>query len=105
MGNIKLNKTMNTTKDNFSMSANVMGLGGIGFSTADNSLTCDSQGNCMLKDKLGFTMGPDGQEYNDGVPLAPWRYRLADNSLTCDSQGNCMLKDDLHFGDKIKHAF
>jgi len=33
---------MNTAKDNFSMSANVAGLGNVGFSTADNSLTCDS---------------------------------------------------------------
>merc|ERR1719345_687929 len=39
--------------------------------TADNALTCDSEGNCMLKDKL------------------------ANNSLTCDSEGNCMLKDKL----------
>ena len=39
-------------KDNFSFSAGIPGLGNVGFSTADNSLTCDSQGNCMLKDNL-----------------------------------------------------
>jgi len=61
-------------KDNFKFSAGVKGLGNVGFQTADakdnfsiggsfggfsagmkfadNSLTCDSAGNCMLKDNL-----------------------------------------------------
>jgi len=40
---------MMTTKDNGSFN---IGMGGakVGFGWADNSLTCDSEGNCMLKD-------------------------------------------------------
>merc|ERR1712166_1075496 len=51
------------------------------------ALTCDSEGNCMLKDKLGSVSGSIGK-FSAG---AKW----ADNSLTCDSEGNCMLKDKL----------
>jgi len=54
---------------------------------ATNALTCDSEGNCMLKDKLGSVSGSIGK-FSAG---AKW----ADNSLTCDSEGNCMLKDEL----------
>merc|ERR1712166_661059 len=53
---------------------------------ADNSLTCDSEGNCMLKDNL-----------RNGYP----QFFLADNALTCDSEGNCMLKDKLFKMPKI----
>ena len=65
-------------KDNFSMSVGAKGIGSFGFKTADNWLTCDSAGNCMLKDEL----------------------KAADNSLVCDSIGNCMLKDELAAADK-----
>jgi len=62
---------MGLIKDNgFSLNGSVGGVSG-GIKFADNSLTCDSEGNCMLKD------------------------HLATNALTCDSEGNCMLKDNL----------
>merc|ERR1719272_2740000 len=67
-------------KDNLKWSASASGCAfGIcaDIKTADNALTCDSEGNCMLKDKL------------------------ANNSLTCDSEGNCMLKDKLFKMPKI----
>merc|ERR1719272_1721093 len=54
---------------------------------ADNSLTCDSEGNCMLKDNLCKAGGCIGK----ACASVKW----ADNSLTCDSEGNCMLKDNL----------
>ena len=90
------------TRDNFSMNA---GIGGakFGFSTADNnSLTCDSLGNCMLKDNLGWfkkathTVTKAAEVAAPFVPLL-----LVDNSLTCDSQGNCMLKDNLATCDSV----
>merc|ERR1712166_817760 len=55
--------------------------------TADNALTCDSEGNCMLKDKL-WSIG--GSYKGNAVSVS-----TADNALTCDSEGNCMLKDKL----------
>merc|ERR1712167_189156 len=58
---------------------------------AANSLTCDSQGNCMLKDNLKFSIGA-------GFGKAKIGMSFADNSLTCDSQGNCMIKDNLLYG-------
>merc|ERR1712166_1121904 len=54
---------------------------------ANNSLTCDSEGNCMLKDKL-LSFG--GSYKGNSVSVS-----TADNALTCDSEGNCMLKDNL----------
>ena len=57
----------------------------------------------MMKDRLGkFTIGPDGQEYLDGVALVPRNPRLADNSLACDSTGNCMFKDSLGVRKELK---
>ena len=42
-------------KDNgFSLSGSVGGVSG-GIKFADNALTCDSEGNCMLKDNLCFS--------------------------------------------------
>jgi len=61
------------------------GVGGVYY--ADNALTCDSEGNCMLKDQLIKIGGSIG-----GVSAS---MKFADNSLTCDSEGNCMLKDEL----------
>ena len=41
---------MSLVKDNgFSLSGKVGGISG-GIKFADNALTCDSEGNCMLKD-------------------------------------------------------
>merc|ERR1719272_2185068 len=59
---------------------------------ANNSLTCDSEGNCMLKDKL-FKMPKISASGSYGGISAS--VSTADNSLTCDSAGNCMLKDNL----------
>merc|ERR1712195_344305 len=107
MGNNN-NKNMMTTKDNGGIS---VGFGGanLGFGWADNSLTCDSEGNCMLKDELrqmsqafknnmqrinakvtddlGSASGKIGR-FSGGI-------KWADNSLSCDSEGSCMLKDSL----------
>ena len=68
---------MMTTKDNGSVS---VGFGGakVGFGWADNSLTCDSEGNCMLKDdliKIGGSIG------GVSASMKFW----ADNSLICDA--------------------
>ena len=44
------------TKDNgFGISASVPGMGNIGMQFADNSLVCDADGSCMLKDSLAKT--------------------------------------------------
>jgi len=59
----------------------------VGVNWADNSLTCDSEGNCMLKDKL-IKFGGSIGKFSANVSTA-------DNALTCDSEGNCMLKDKL----------
>merc|ERR1719345_605778 len=59
----------------------------VGSLLADNSLTCDSEGNCMLKDKL-FKIGGSYKGMSASMSTA-------DNALTCDSEGNCMLKDKL----------
>ena len=61
--------------------------GGIQFD--DNSLTCDSAGNCMLKDDL-IKFGASGCAFGVCANI-----KTADNALTCDSEGNCMLKDKL----------
>jgi hypothetical protein len=42
------------TKDNTGFNIGVPGMGSIGANWSDNSLTCDSAGNCMLKDSLSF---------------------------------------------------
>ena len=54
-------------------------------SLADNALTCDSAGNCMLTDELisGCISGKYGKLCG--------ATKLTDNSLTCDSAGNCIL--------------
>jgi len=63
-------------------------------STADNSLTCDSEGNCMLKDKLIMGMlAKQGMKMGMGMAKKYMSGELADNALTCDSEGNCMLKN------------
>jgi len=78
----------------------------VGVNWADNSLTCDSEGNCMLKDKLTGsnprTWSPqsrlakdNGFSLNGSFGGVSGGIKFADNSLTCDSEGNCMLKDDL----------
>ena len=41
-------------KDNAGFNIGVPGMGSIGANWSDNSLTCDSAGNCMLKDSLSF---------------------------------------------------
>merc|ERR1719272_887004 len=77
-------------KDNLKWSASASGCAfGIcaDIKTADNALTCDSEGNCMLKDKL-LSFG--GSYKGNSVSVS-----TADNALTCDSEGNCMLKDNL----------
>merc|ERR1712195_143267 len=77
-------------KDNLKWSASASGCAfGIcaDIKTADNALTCDSEGNCMLKDKL-LSFG--GSYKGNSVSVS-----TADNALTCDSEGNCMLKDKL----------
>jgi len=57
---------------------------------ADNSLTCDSAGNCMLKDNLGFWKGVKKgfsttvKVAGAAAPFVPLLL-LDDNSLTCDS--------------------
>merc|ERR1712195_417708 len=61
-------------------------------STADNALTCDSEGNCMLKDKLWKMPKVAVSGSYGGVSGS---ISTADNALTCDSEGNCMLKDNL----------
>ena len=95
------------------MNVGAKGIGSFGFKTADNWLTCDSAGNCMLKDSLavgpawthGTTEKPQGTK-NMGswvaavhTPMQKARMNLlpnmADNALTCDSAGNCMLTDEL----------
>merc|ERR1719272_228256 len=74
--------------------------------TADNALTCDSEGNCMLKDKLAnnsLTCDSEGNYMlKDKLLSFGGSYKgnsvsvsTADNALTCDSEGNCMLKDKL----------
>merc|ERR1712166_1583518 len=74
--------------------------------TADNALTCDSEGNCMLKDKLANNSLTCDSEGNCMLKDKRWSiggsYKgnavsvsTADNALTCDSEGNCMLKDKL----------
>merc|ERR1712195_232996 len=59
----------------------------VGVNWADNSLTCDSEGNCMLKDKL--------IKFGGSIGKFSANFSTADNALTCDSEGNCMLKDKL----------
>ena len=94
-------------------------------SLADNSLTCDAAGNCMIKptvvaptrtpksgttlivangakavyDSAGNVMMGDKLVGSDRSTWAPTR-NYADNSLTCDSAGNCMLKDSLAGSDR-----
>ena len=62
---------------------------------ADNWLTCDASGNCMLKDELA---AKDNFGMNVGVGGMNFGFKTDDNSLTCDSVGNCMLKDELLYG-------
>jgi len=111
-------------KDNgFSLNGSFGGVSG-GIKFADNSLTCDSEGNCMLKDELksqgnhalDHTLSEAKKDaehrrkmMNDmmakmkdnlgGVSVGFGKAKVgvnwADNSLTCDSEGNCMLKDEL----------
>ena len=45
--------------------------------SASLNLTCDPDGNCMLKNELSV------------------RPPYSDNSLSCDAYGNCMLTDSL----------
>ena len=52
------------------MSVGAKGIGSFGFKTADNSLTCDSVGNCMLKDEL--LVGPQ------------WTHGLTDDLAAAD---------------------
>merc|ERR1712166_1447518 len=73
-------------KDNLKWSASASGCAfGIcaDIKTADNALTCDSEGNCMLKDKL-LSFG--GSYKGNSVSVYS-----ADNALTCDAAGDCML--------------
>merc|ERR1712195_119604 len=89
---IKTNKnnTMSLVKDNgFSLNGSYGGVSG-GIKFADNSLTCDSEGNCMLKDHLATNALTCDSEGNCML-----KDKLATNALTCDSEGNCMLKDSL----------
>merc|ERR1719272_1907720 len=71
--------------------------------TADNALTCDSEGNCMLKDELAnnsLTCDSEGNcmlkdkliKFGGSIGKFSANVSTADNSLTCDSEGNCMLK-------------
>merc|ERR1712195_423105 len=72
----------------------------VGSLLADNSLTCDSEGNCMLKDKLWKMPKISATGSYGGVSGS---ISTADNALTCDSEGNCMLKDKLlSFGGSYK---
>ena len=93
------------------MSVGAKGIGSFGFKTADNSLVCDSIGNCMLKDELlvgpqwthGLTddlatANKDNFGMNFGAGGMNFGFKTDDNSLTCDSAGNCMLKDELLYG-------
>ena len=86
-----------TLKDELAARAkdNVFGFGNFGVNMfanksnqkfADNSLICDADGNCMLKDNLAARYGASERT---------WTPKLADNSLTCDANGNCMLIDEL----------
>merc|ERR1712195_263165 len=101
-------------KDNLKWSASASGCAfGIcaDIKTADNALTCDSEGNCMLKDKLANNSLTCDSEGNCMLKDKLWKMpkmsvsgsyggvsgsvSTADNALTCDSEGNCMLKDNL----------
>merc|ERR1712166_93255 len=108
MGIIKTNKnnTMSLVKDNgFSLNGSYGGVSG-GIKFADNSLTCDSEGNCMLKDHLAtnaLTCDSEGNcmlkdkliSFGGSIGKFSANVSTADNALTCDSEGNCMLKDSL----------
>jgi len=52
---------MMTTKDNGSVNFGMNGAN-LGFGWAENALTCDSEGNCMLKDELAFKVPGSGKE-------------------------------------------
>ena len=79
-------------KDNFKVSgcATIKGVKICGSTLADNALTCDSIGNCMLTDEL---MSAYCAKTGQGCRSS----KLADNSLICDADGNCMLKDALAY--------
>jgi uncharacterized Fe-S cluster protein YjdI len=59
----------------------------------DNSLTCDSAGNCMMADDL----------WSAGIktPFGSGHIKTADNILRCDSAGSCMMGDQLLLGSRI----
>merc|ERR1712195_362955 len=84
-----LAKAKATMTDNLGGVSVGFGKSKVGVNWADNSLTCDSEGNCMLKDKL-IKFSGNGCAFGICANVS-----TADNSLTCDSEGNCMLKDAL----------
>ena len=84
-------------KDNAGFNIGVPGMGSIGANWADNSLTCDSAGNCMLEDSLkGRAWRKFTRVVKNTAKVVPFVGLDADdNALRCDSAGNCMLQDSL----------
>jgi hypothetical protein len=112
------------TKDNgVAISASVPGMGNIGMKFADNSLVCDAEGSCMLKDNLetmvlaGGAEGrkdsagnvmitdrlatKDNMSFNVGIDgVGNFGMKTADNYLRCDASGSCMMGDKLTGSDR-----
>jgi hypothetical protein len=75
------------TKDNAGFNVSVPGMGKIGANWADNWVTCDSSGYCMMNDRITDTVAPEATGTTLIVAKGAKAYT--------DERGNVIMGDEL----------
>jgi hypothetical protein len=75
------------TKDNAGFNVSVPGMGKIGANWADNWVTCDSSGYCMMNDRITDTVAPEATGTTLIVAKGAKAYT--------DKRGNVIMGDEL----------